>query len=98
MIHVRPMLVTEAVHVLTLIFKQNSKTLECTMRSQVMSEEFRAQLPGIPPVDGEKMSRPERQHYSHEAEKAAPFVLTQEDNRVLIEVQGKHRVQIEIKY
>jgi hypothetical protein len=61
-------------------------------------EAFRAQLPGIPPVDGEKMSRPERQNYSHAAEKAPPFVLTQEDNRVLIEVQAKHRVQIEIKY
>ena len=63
-----------------------------------MTEAFRAQLPGIPPVDGEKMSPPERQNYRHAAEKAQPFVLTQEDNRILIDVQAKQRVQIEIKY
>jgi hypothetical protein len=63
-----------------------------------MSEEFRAQLPGMPVADGAKLSPPERQNYSHAAEKAPPFVLTQEDNRVLIDVQAKHRVQIEIKY
>lgn len=63
-----------------------------------MSEEFRAQLPGIPPAEGQKLSPPERQNYRQAAEKAQPFVMTQEDNRVLIEVQGKRRVEIEIKY
>lgn len=63
-----------------------------------MVEEFRAQLPGIPPAIDQKMSPPERQNYTHEAEKAPPFVLTQEDNRILIDVRAKQRVQIEIKY
>jgi hypothetical protein len=49
------------------------------------------------PLDA-KLSPPEKYHYSHEAEKEPPFVLTQKDNQILIDIQAKQRVQIQIKY
>jgi hypothetical protein len=63
-----------------------------------MTEAFRAQVPGMAPADHAKLSRPERYNDYHAAEKAPPFVLTREDNQILIDIQAKQRVQIQIKY
>ena len=63
-----------------------------------MTEAFRAQVPGMAIADDAKLSPPEKHNYRHAAEKAPPFVMTRDDNQILIKILAKQGAEVKIKY